>query len=338
MRHGLIAAFVIAACWSPASAESVSDAIKRIEARLQQLELANAKLSGLPGPRGAQGAPGARGQQGPVGPPGPRGRDATLDGIDALTLGQKARVSLGLIDNGRPAVRLYDASGKKVGFFGQYQDGDRGFSVADDDDETQRSRSTAIGPVSICYEAAGSAYFPNPGRCSVISVNGANGPTAGLFLNGVDGKRAVELSSHGDGARVRVNGKRIHDYAEILELADRDGIAAGSVVAWDPGARGAGGGLGIELPADDRRDQRRGRVPPRHGDRLAGGRHPRLPGVDERPRPRPGQPRGRDRPARRPPGAVERSGRRHARRRPPPPGPCSARRSRPGRATAKASC
>ena len=40
--------------------------------------------------------------------------------------------------------------------------------------------------------------------------------------------------------RVLVNGKkvRVHDYAEILDLATRDGIRAGSVVAWDPDASG----------------------------------------------------------------------------------------------------
>jgi len=253
MRQGLIAAFVIAAWWSPASAESVSDAIKRIEARLQQLELANAKLSGLPGPRGTQGPPGARGQQGPAGPPGPGGRDATLDGIDALTLGQKAHVWLGLINNGRPAVRIFNGSGKETGFFGRWSDGsDTGLSVADKDGNRKVMLSSSGGGSVDLYGGAVDLY--GGARLRLHSKAGktigwfgewTNKPGGGFYLADGGGTVAIQLSGAKDGGvviygerSVHIRGKRIHDYAEILELADRDGIAAGSVVAWDPGARG----------------------------------------------------------------------------------------------------
>ncbi|MCY4547179.1 MAG: hypothetical protein OXC28_02320, partial [Defluviicoccus sp.] len=246
MRHGLIAAFVIAACWSPASAESVSDAIKRIEARLQQLELANAKLSGLPGPRGTQGAPGARGQQGPAGPPGPRGRDATLDGIDALTLGQKARVSLGLINKGRPAVEIINGSGKETGFFGRWNDSPgTGLFVADKDGNRKVVLSSAGGGSVDLIGGASLSLYSKAGKRIGWFGAWSNSPGGGFYVADEEGTVAIQLSGDKDGGvviygerSVFVRGARVHDYAEILELADRDGIAAGSVVAWDPGARG----------------------------------------------------------------------------------------------------
>ena len=49
--------------------------------------------------------------------------------------------------------------------------------------------------------------------------------------------RVILKVDNGNGV-VAVDGKAIHDYAEILDLATREGIRAGSVVAWDPDASG----------------------------------------------------------------------------------------------------
>ena len=239
MRHGLIAAIVIATWLSPASAESLSDAIRRIEARLQQLELVNAKLSGLPGPRGAEGPPGAQGSRGPAGPPGPKGRDATLDGIDALTLGKGARMRLGLINKGRPAISVINSSNKQVGFFGRWNDNSgTGLYVADKNGNP-RVKLSGAGTGWIDLSGGGSINLRSPsGKRTGWFGTWSNSPAGGLYVTDGEGKRAIVLSGTKEGYRIIVNGKGIHDYAEILELADREGIVAGSVVAWDPRAKG----------------------------------------------------------------------------------------------------
>ena len=55
-----------------------------------------------------------------------------------------------------------------------------------------------------------------------------------------DGRHAyIELHGQDTGKGfITVKGKRVHDYAELFELASRDGVQAGSVMAYDPVARG----------------------------------------------------------------------------------------------------
>ena len=63
--------------------------------------------------------------------------------------------------------------------------------------------------------------------------------TGGAFFSDESGNRRVELGVLGDGeGYVSVNGKNLHDYAEILEVATRAGIRPGAVVAYDAGAGG----------------------------------------------------------------------------------------------------
>lgn len=63
--------------------------------------------------------------------------------------------------------------------------------------------------------------------------------SGGLFLGNPAGDRKVQLGVYKDGdGYIQVNGRNVHDYAEILELATREGIRPGSVVAWDSNAGG----------------------------------------------------------------------------------------------------
>ena len=62
-----------------------------------------------------------------------------------------------------------------------------------------------------------------------------NKKRGGLFVTDDEATRGVELD--GDG-RVRVRGANIHDYAEIFNLAEREGIYPGCVVAYDPSENG----------------------------------------------------------------------------------------------------
>ena len=73
----------------------------------------------------------------------------------------------------------------------------------------------------------------------VVSAFAESGSDSGyLQIADLDGRDRVILKVKGDDGFVGVNGYAIHDYAEILDLATREGIRAGSVVAWDPDASG----------------------------------------------------------------------------------------------------
>ena len=212
--HCLIVLIVCLAILAPhASAESIPDAIRRIDAKHQELERANAVTNGLPGPRGLEGAPGPRGLrglQGPAGPQGPRGyrgsqglrgEAAKLQGVDELDVrtldindgelhlhdtATKLRLRLSIKDN--PAyMKIYNDSERLVAFVGEW----------------------------------------------------SNTPTGGAYFADKDGNRRVELGvrSSGDGY-VRVNGSAVHDSAELFELATREGVGLGSVVAYDAQAGG----------------------------------------------------------------------------------------------------
>ncbi len=50
--------------------------------------------------------------------------------------------------------------------------------------------------------------------------------------------RAVSIGAIDGEGSIRVDGRKVHDYAEVFELATRDGVSPGSVVAWDPASGG----------------------------------------------------------------------------------------------------
>ena len=181
MLHVIILLILVGVMSPFVGAESIPEAVRRIDAKLQELERAGV---GKPGPRGLRGA---RGPVGPQGKRGPKGDGATLDKLDELSFprGKKARLRLGTWE-GTPYVNFLNADGNT----------------------TLRMR------------------------------NWSGYATQFHFMDKEERKR-LELGVHQDGNPfIHVNGTKIHDYAELLELGTREGISPGSVVAYDAKAGG----------------------------------------------------------------------------------------------------
>ena len=278
MRRLIMVLFAIGVGSPPAFAENIHETVRRIDEKLHELETIGAGERGPPGvqgpsgPRGSQGAMGPRGPagsrgatgprglrgvagaRGPAGPRGPRGftgargpagqrgpqglrgpkgapgKDATLDGLNHLLIGGKA-LQLGndgdggvfRVNNQNGAERIYLAvEGENDGFMTMRDaNGDRRVRLSAD--ETNPSLDI---------------YSASDQRIAFIG-EWNNTSTGGAFFSDEDGERKVELGVYADGdGYVFVNGNRAHDYAEILELATRDGIHPGSVVSYDTDAGG----------------------------------------------------------------------------------------------------
>ena len=71
-------------------------------------------------------------------------------------------------------------------------------------------------------------------RCAVTRAASYVGTLTMSFVLAVSWLSPASWAS-GDG-RVIVLGRKVHDYAELLDLATREGIRPGSVVAWDSDA------------------------------------------------------------------------------------------------------
>ena len=248
MRRLILVIFAFGVWLPPAFAESIHETVRRIDEKLHELETIGAGERGPPGvqgpagprgaagPRGPRGFAGAQGPSGPRGPQGPRGLkgapgdDATLDDLNrlvigegALQLGQDGDGGLFRVNNQNGAERIYlGVEGEDDGFMNMRDaDGDRRVRLSADD----------TTPSLDVYNASDERV--------VFIGEWSNNSTGGAFFSDEDGERRVELGVFDDGdGYVYVNGDRVHDYAEVLELATREGIRPGSVVAYDAEARG----------------------------------------------------------------------------------------------------
>jgi len=169
MLHVIILLILVGVMSPFVGAESIPEAVRRIDAKLQELERAGV---GKPGPRGLRGA------RGPV---GPKGEDAMLQNLDTVWWRRDGKGTLHISNT--PQAQFYNASFKGVVSLGKWGNNPNGF---------------------------------------VLVADG-------------DGRTGVLLDGTGS---VTVRGKKVHDYAEILELGTRDGISPGSVVAYDAKAGG----------------------------------------------------------------------------------------------------
>ena len=277
MRRLILVLFAIGVASPPAFAENIHETVRRIDEKLHELETIGAGergpagvqgsagprgpqgamgprgpagsrgatgprgLRGVAGPRGpagqrgprgfagAQGQAGTRGPAGPRGPKGAPGKDATLEGLSHLSIGQQA-LHFG-VNNGDGQIRVNNSSGEARIHLGM--DGnDNAHVLLHDGDGTNRVYLGGGGFPSV-------SLFNAPNKLGAFIGVWNNWGTGGAFFADKDGKRRVELGVNkgGDGY-LTVNGKSVNDYAEILELATREGIRPGSVVAYDTEAGG----------------------------------------------------------------------------------------------------
>ena len=202
----VVVLLIAVGAWSPvASAESIPDAVRRLDAKVQELERERVGERGPRGPKGERGLQGLRGPKGDTGPPGAKGapgKDASLDEIERLYIGRKRSVTLAA------------------------SSGDHGYLLLGDE--------TGVRRVHLGVDSEDAGFL--------------------VLLNG-SGAVRVKLGTYtNDNGFVQVNGKQIHDYAEVLDLATRDGIRPGSVVGVISGAGGFSPGMVIGSRADETTD------------------------------------------------------------------------------------
>ena len=262
MRRLILVLFAIGVGSPPAFAESIHETVRRIDEKLHELEAIGAGERGPPGvqgpagPRGPQGAMGPRGpagprgaagqrgprgfagaqgqagSRGPAGPRGPKGalgKDATLEGLSHLSIGRQA-LHFG-VDNGDGQIRVNNSSGAE-----------RIRLALDGNDSAQILLHGGDGMKRMHLDGDDTPsvnLYNAPNQQAVFIGIWGNTSTGGAFFADKNGKRRVELgvNAGGDGY-ITVNGKGVNDYAELLELATRDGIRPGSVVAYDAAAGG----------------------------------------------------------------------------------------------------
>ena len=230
MRYFVVLAVAIALWSPPALAESMGDKLLRMEAKLLELERAIIKERRLAGPEGEAGEPGTRGPRGARGAQGPDGSK----GQQGLRGPQGIRGSKG--DRGAQGTR--GPKGDRGAQGSRGPKGAGGESASLTNVEELRFRN---GRLDIESNSAGKTNIDiyNKKKKQIAFLGEwSDQPAGGLFVADKDGKRMVALGSRDSKGFVFINGKKIHDYAELFELATRDGIEAGSVVAWDAAAGG----------------------------------------------------------------------------------------------------
>ena len=214
-RMGWLLVLVIAVgTWTPLTqAESIPDAVRRLDAKLLELERASVGErgpQGLPGPKGDPGPQGYRGEVGPSGPKGEPGESAALGDVEELLVG-KQRTYLGFDGPGGVVTLRNNHLQDRVELGVHEKDG--GYLIMFGKDRN-KNRPVWLGLDS--------------------SSRGGQ-----LVLNSSAGDRSVKLGIGADDKGfITVNGRGVNDYAEVLDLATREGIRPGSVVAYDSDASG----------------------------------------------------------------------------------------------------
>ena len=181
----------------------------------------------MTGPRGARGPQGPAGARGPK---GAAGKDAKLQGLGHLSIGKRA-LQFG-VKNGDGQIKVNNQSGAERVYLG-----------VDSEDDGFMSLQSEKGGMRIRIGADTTSpsleVFNEFGKRVVFLGEWTTIETGGGFFADKNGNRRVELGVLGDGEGfVSVNGKSLHDYAEILDVASRDGVRPGAVVAYDAGAGG----------------------------------------------------------------------------------------------------
>ncbi len=260
MRRLILVLFAIGVASPPAFAENIHETVRRIDEKLHELETIGAGERGPPGvqgpagprgpqgargpagpqgvagPRGPRGLAGAQGRTGPRGPEGPRGPkgalgdDATLEGLDWLSIGDGA-LALG-VDRDGGTIRVNNRN--DAGRISLYvtEDGAGFINLYDAEGDSRINLTANVPAPHLSVENASGETVAFVGEWSDIRTGGAH-------FSDATGNRRVQLGVSADGnGYVRVNGTNVNDYAELLELATRDGVVPGSVVAYDASARG----------------------------------------------------------------------------------------------------
>lgn len=181
--------------------------------------------------------------QGPAGPQGPTGEAPNGvrygTGVAFFESGGQARASVGLSAQGSGHAQVHNRSGARVGYMGATSNGDGLLLLSDRRDRSSVNINTGRDSSSVTlHNGSAVAYLGTP-----------SDGTAQLTVANRSGDGGVTLRSRGGLGAILVNGRTVHDLAEVFELGDRTGVEPGTVLS----AINDEGGLGLSLGAYDRR-------------------------------------------------------------------------------------
>jgi collagen triple helix repeat protein len=193
MTTGLLVFLLLMSTGTGALAEVLPDRVARLEKELASLKQ---QIERATAPSGQQGAKGSKGERGEQGPPGQKG--------DKGNPGPPGALSIPGISFGNRQLEISNPAGKRIGLFGDAGITDIGGSVV---------------------------LFTSTGTPVLLFSSGPKGNSFAKFKNH-EGKDAAFIGcDNGGNGRVDINGTKVLDYAEAFELAARQGVGPGTVMA-----------------------------------------------------------------------------------------------------------
>jgi hypothetical protein len=205
-----------------ARAESLPEQVARLEKELAALKEHVQRMTPRPGQAGTKGDKGERGLQGPPGAKGDKGEPGPAGALAIPGVSfSDARLQL---EGGSklfgPLITL-SKDGKEIVRLGEYLGGGAitlGKSI---------NIKGGLG-TGVAYQNWFEMTKEN-GDPGIRLVTSGVGNSISLFDRA--GKEAVGINASDGGGAITVNGTRIHDYAEVLELVSRQGVEPGTVMA-----------------------------------------------------------------------------------------------------------
>ena len=231
MTTGLLAFLFLISTGASALTEVLPDRVARLE---RELAVLKQEIERVTAPSDRQGAKGSKGERGEQGPPGQKGNKGDP--------GPPGTLSVPGISSVVGGFSFSNPAGKRVAYTGTDTDGD--------------------GVVKL-YNRTGSevslAFGPKGGGRLIVTGNNSD-KTVAYLGSDTDGDGMVKLRNRtgievflgfdpkGAG-RLIINGKSVNDYAEVFELAARQGVVPGSVIA----VVGSGGRIALSAAPYERR-------------------------------------------------------------------------------------
>ena len=191
--------------------QGLPNRVAKLEEELRDLRKIVKRFSptGSVGPRGLPGLKGKKGDPGGLGSNGPReGKGLDLEGVVF----------------GKGIVSFYNPEKQRTAVFAA---GDKGGLATFWNKSGKRVASS--GTTS---SESGVARFWNQSGTQIADIGTGSGGGGSATFSNKSGKRVASIGSTTDGnGIVKVNGKTVHDYAEVFDLATREGVVPGTVMS-----------------------------------------------------------------------------------------------------------
>lgn len=218
---------------SSAPAQTLPERVNRMERELAALKAAvAAKAAAAPGRRGEAGPQGPKGNRGGTGPQGPKG--------DRGEPGSAKQPEFPLF--------LRSPEGKDLILLTRTKSGSATLSLAN----SRGTRTLSLNGGDPLYPALDGGYasfFDGKGRKrAYLGTTQIGDVQLSLYQSGEKELVTIAALESGSG-QILLNGKQVKDYAEVLEVASREGVKPGSVMS----VTGDAGRIGLSTVPYDRR-------------------------------------------------------------------------------------